>query len=1763
MLVSASSTTTGTSTLTSDEDSAAAVVTTETHQSPVTHVLVSATTAESKKRRIKHQSPKSEPIEVSRINVEETEVQTEMGNIIRDVQLPNRSDLNEAKNKFSRISKKPAANAEAKLTEEHTAGILDVASSEPKASLKEIFVASKVTQQSKPVTVSDSGISKSPSSGSFKDVLVRIEKLKLPATSARKMHVRIENVAVSDEISRKVGPLNTQKNIDKDEHGESSFEARHFHNIIETDLLHAELETLKPMQYSTVFKEESAVGEEKPVVVKEEISKEVSDMYSHQNKCHPSHHITQSNFVSNLGLIKKSELPNVLAHGHRLHRAVGGKLRRVLKPKSFPDMASESLQKAVAFEMFRETNSDSDDSASPGQRGVGHKSRSLCKFLESKGTRSPRAGSANSSPNSTPRKILDPRKSLLASDTHSVKRRKDWLLAPHAPERKIPHSALLQQMLAAPRKNEEEDPNKRRSARNKDRRREWGHLLRAAPDEYEKPTQPGEIPEPCKRRRKDDVIKSKFHKEKKFQLKVEMATSKKGTLKTIKKKKSSKKPESASQKNIHDASIPVDILKKASQLLPGLRPELASEILAQTLQVTGPELLDLDDNEILQKVHESPKTKSKPSPNKKHISKAKSERPRVNLSSHITIKEEVQESETVEIDDNDPLPIISGYTENSDDSSVDCLIPHLCNVCWVNDHSYCFHQKRITRDLPPHGGCLHYVPCIHYRHMKDVSKKDCRMQGLYGQSYVLCYTTEINENLETDTSSTHITISGNKIKKSPVKSKLPTCFDDLLCKETMPVTDPPVDHTPRGTEVLNAQLQKRARQLESNTTPDMPDAYITAALLSEVTSATNSEEEPESDQPVNITEFAAEEIFGLFETEPEVPLMGIKHERDPRFVYHRDSLGRPRRRMPNTSKKTWDHAKMEMIIRQREMSELAASVLSEEGKVRLAELQEQTNQETDLQKELTKARQYPPREAKIQTLKPAVSGKASLPQTSRLKIRIVPAAAAEANPGLLKKDSSETGKSQKVVKVKIQRIDSGKVVISKVKDDGTGLDSAVEESSCTVTHSPLKNSKGKTHPNKVHIQGELFKNSDKILEQVIAREAARFVNQPEKDTQVVTVTLESERIDAESEENNVPDVSDSTCKKGVDLTKTETEIASEELHSESKAGNINSETDCQSKKYNVRESSESDIDMTGVHTQNSQESDCASFQESKEIIEPSVTADSKNVQLPSEKLLSNESIRSVAQTFATCTGSPLVGDSNNYKSSETSIVSVRPKDKWSVVGLITPKGLQPLTGEPIPLSSLSNTTVTELTTLPVEALSVKSGERIPARVSLDKSMADSVALQSDALDVGSDQSICLQNTNTTMSGVTLLPQLPLATCSVSPVFGTVPITMQTLAFPTIFSPVATQNNIILPEGIKRGHYKVSSLQSLPIMDPLGGDVRAVVSLQNQSCVNVNSINQPVFTLPSSVTGFDLLPKTNLDSPSLTELAQEASSVSPSATETNLLNQIESKVDIAKIGFIQDSLEQQLEDINDIIATEVPEQGGFNNSKSNGDRLTPPLPEAVLTTSTTTYTPTSSLSGVSVPVITLEECLSYSAESLVSLKWSNSTCLNTSPQLSVKTCTCTVSPNDSSATVSSTMKPVLGTTESEKLQTLIIPNDVSKSLDMKSPLTAKISSNAASILKSNMKTVSSSTLPVSSSVTQSICVQSEQAVLPKELQDQSTSLDDGSQVLTFTTKEIRQRNPKLLNYMKVILFFSSSVMHVCYGQFPLLHSHCFIHSLSCV
>ncbi len=139
-------------------------------------------------------------------------------------------------------------------------------------------------------------------------------------------------------------------------------------------------------------------------------------------------------------------------------------------------------------------------------------------------------------------------------------------------------------------------------------------------------------------------------------------------------------------------------------------------------------------------------------------------------------------------------------------TNLECLVPHMCRICWINDHMYCKNMKRIARDLPPCGGCLHYVPCEHYRHLRD--------------SYLTNATTSVVirpfESLLNPLPQPIVSSSDDDADSPPsIKEtcdqpvKYATCVDDLLCHEIMMDSDQE-SRLAEGTEVLTAQLKARA-----------------------------------------------------------------------------------------------------------------------------------------------------------------------------------------------------------------------------------------------------------------------------------------------------------------------------------------------------------------------------------------------------------------------------------------------------------------------------------------------------------------------------------------------------------------------------------------------------------------------------------------------------------------------------------------------------------------------------------------------------------------------------------------------------------------------------------------------------------------------------------------------------------------------------------------------------------------------------------------
>jgi hypothetical protein len=140
-------------------------------------------------------------------------------------------------------------------------------------------------------------------------------------------------------------------------------------------------------------------------------------------------------------------------------------------------------------------------------------------------------------------------------------------------------------------------------------------------------------------------------------------------------------------------------------------------------------------------------------------------------------------------------------------ASLECLVPHMCRICWINDHMYCKNMKRIARDLPPCGGCLHYVPCEHYRHLRE-SYLSTAVSTVVMRPFETLLNPLPQPMVSSSDDEEDTGVSGGK-DTLEVPVKYATCADDLLCHEIMLDSDHEHQHA-EGTELLSAQLKARA-----------------------------------------------------------------------------------------------------------------------------------------------------------------------------------------------------------------------------------------------------------------------------------------------------------------------------------------------------------------------------------------------------------------------------------------------------------------------------------------------------------------------------------------------------------------------------------------------------------------------------------------------------------------------------------------------------------------------------------------------------------------------------------------------------------------------------------------------------------------------------------------------------------------------------------------------------------------------------------------
>ena len=250
---------------------------------------------------------------------------------------------------------------------------------------------------------------------------------------------------------------------------------------------------------------------------------------------HPSQQLNQDQFCDIFGLIKTSELKKG-GHTHKLHRKMGGKLRRTIKPRMAPEMVYRkyTIAKGCTIQGLMEEYEESDmPDSQEGSPGAASKSRTF--YYEERVRRRPgMKGSPphlmkNSSLEEKEAEFLARRKFDFGSPVSSVlPKKKEWLKPPSrkkprlqelpiqcdVPESSIPLAgtkaaekkvakkgptrwsqrpwmkehicSTKAKMAIEMREREAEAPGIRRSARQKEsQRKQWWHLLRANPDEYE------------------------------------------------------------------------------------------------------------------------------------------------------------------------------------------------------------------------------------------------------------------------------------------------------------------------------------------------------------------------------------------------------------------------------------------------------------------------------------------------------------------------------------------------------------------------------------------------------------------------------------------------------------------------------------------------------------------------------------------------------------------------------------------------------------------------------------------------------------------------------------------------------------------------------------------------------------------------------------------------------------------------------------------------------------------------------------------------------------------------------------------------------------------------------------------------------------------------------------------------------------------------------------------------------------------------------
>ncbi len=616
---------------------------------------------------------------------------------------------------------------------------------------------------------------------------------------------------------------------------------------------------------------------------------------------YPCESVQQNEYFSMFGLMKKSDL-RTRAAKNKLHREVGGKLRRVIKPRMAPEMVYKklTLTKGCVLEGGLTESTRYEDNVRRVE-GVGKVKRLLMPKLGKCLEEPSLAHLGLASTSGGPYPLLKTGSFKEEDLPSNIQRRlefaasppkKQWLQVPKRQylkppvRKKKPKLESTDDNMVPLKKSKSEgntdsasdagdDANgKRLSSRRGGQRKEWWHLLRAAPDEFERDVKWEKEQEELRQRK----VK---YRERMEQLQSEIrpalsglpeygsdddaavTSSQEATKPDSRKSRSKKKYPSKylKEKQAHlehlakssDAKAYADLFDEMSNTKMhksrkkdwALAKNMLDEARARMPPPAEPTIPDclLDEHGYGVKKGTPARLKTKPKKVKRDSAPVK---PVTGADGKKGYIEHAEAKPTTELglayrDEEEEVPRFKYWPDGSPEihRSVECKIPHMCIVCWINDHMYCINMKRTARELPSCGACMHYMPCSHYRNLKGFQQNNTNKKSKIPQKLL--------------NSLQYRSVDANqKEEKKP-----PTCEKDLLCEERMPDSDsdPGSPKVPAGTEILKLQLRARAEQI----TESLGVEHLPVDLIPRVPHDDNPDDDTVEDE-IPVTQHGAEVI---------------------------------------------------------------------------------------------------------------------------------------------------------------------------------------------------------------------------------------------------------------------------------------------------------------------------------------------------------------------------------------------------------------------------------------------------------------------------------------------------------------------------------------------------------------------------------------------------------------------------------------------------------------------------------------------------------------------------------------------------------------------------------------------------------------------------------------------------------------------------------------------------------------------------------------